>query len=118
MQNKKLILNRNIQNIQTILSEQIASSFSSTDGVYTKKIAVGSYKITIYVAENYYYRTNSTLSLTLILEEKENEITAEVIASGGKTGLFGFTYGTEKSALNKMVDILLEYGFVQINEDN
>ena len=65
---------------------------------------------TVYILEDYYFRINSTLTITLIISKKNaNSIELHIIASGGKEGIFGFSYGAEKSALKRIVRFAEEY---------
>jgi len=65
---------------------------------------------TVYILEDYYFRINSTLSVTLIISKKNsNSVELHIVASGGKEGIFGFSYGAEKSALKKIIRFAEEY---------
>ncbi len=68
-------------------------------------------KVTIFIADKYFLRINSTLTLTTIIERSPNNITAVVITSGGAEGLFGYTYGSEQSAAKPILKLLKENGF-------
>ena len=102
------LISQNKVEIESILHEWFFS-----DGIFTKKIVGENRKITIFIAEDYYYRINSTLTLTVIVEEGADKTTVDIISSGGKTGLLGFSYGSEKSAVNRIVQMLKENGFTE-----
>lgn len=107
-----MISHSNVE-IETILSNWFNSTVYSDDKVFVKKIKEPNCKITIFIAEYYYYRINSTLTLTLIVEENTDGISVEIISSGGKEGLYGFSYGAEKNAVKRIVNLLKENGFTE-----
>lgn len=64
----------------------------------------------VYILEDYYFRINSTLTATVIISKKiPNSVELHIITSGGKQGLFGLSWGAEKSALKKIVRFAEEY---------
>lgn len=89
------------------------SSVLSGDNFFIKTITLENSKVIIFIAEEYYFRINSNLTLTVIVEETSDKATVEVISSGGKTGLWGLTYGAENSAAKRIVRLLKENGFTE-----
>ena len=72
---------------------------------------------TVLVMEEYYFRTNSNLSVTVIIDEKPAYTTVEIVSSGGKIGLLlPLSYGAEGSALDKTKLALKELGFVELSQ--
>jgi hypothetical protein len=64
----------------------------------------------VYILEDYYFRINSTLTVTVIISKKtSNSVELHIVASGGKEGIFGFSYGAEKSALKKIIKFAENY---------
>ncbi len=110
---KSKLISQNNMEIEGVLSDWLSSNILSDDGFFIKRIKKQDYKITIFIAEDYYFRINSTLTLTVIVEETDNETTVEVVSSGGKEGILGFSYGAEKSAVNRIVELLRENGFAE-----
>lgn len=110
---KNRLISQNTAEIERILSKWFSSEAFSEDGFFIKKLEGETCKITIYIAEDYYYRINSTLTLTVIVEETADKTTVEIISSGGKVGLLGLSYGSEKSAVNRIVQLLKENGFTE-----
>ncbi|MBR3272045.1 MAG: hypothetical protein IKI59_08980 [Clostridia bacterium] len=102
---------RNIADIDAVLTDWFSSQAFSDDGFYIKRIERQDCTITIFVAEEYYFRINSTLTLTVIVEETVNETIVEIVSGGGREGLVGFSYGAEKSAMKRIVTLLKENGF-------
>ncbi len=94
-------------------TESILRDWFSSNGVFIKKIESGNSKIIIFIAEEYYYRIKSNLTLTVIVEETSDKTTVDVISSGGKTSM-GFSYGAEKSAMKDIVQLLKEKGFAEL----
>ena len=112
MINNKLISQNNVD-IESILSDWISSNLLSDDGIFIKRIEKQDCKITIFIFENYYFRINSTLTLTVIAEKTVNGTTVEIVSSGGKEGFYGLSYGAEKSAVKRIVKLLKENGFTE-----
>lgn len=102
------LISQNKADIESILSE----AFPAEDR-YFKVIECGDCKITVFIAEEYYFRINSDLTLTVIAEETADETTVEIISGGGKEGLLGFSYGAEKSAERRIVNLFKENGFTE-----
>ena len=116
MQSSKLITNNNVD-IEQILNAWFSSNTDSEDGVFIKKINEPRRKIIIFIAEDYYLRINSTLTLTVIVEQTISQTSVEVVSSGGKEGLLSISYGAEQSAVDRVVDFLSVYGFTEIESD-
>jgi hypothetical protein len=59
--------------------------------------------INVFVFEEYYFRIESNLAVTIIFEHKDyNTLAIHAIVAGGSHGVFGFSWGAEKSMLNKI----------------
>lgn len=66
--------------------------------------------INVFVFEEYYFRIESNLAVTIIFEQKgNNTLVIHAIVAGGSHGVFGFSWGAEKSMLNKLKKFFLEY---------
>ena len=98
--------------IEEVLNPQNLSNMP--DNVYVKKVRTDNRKITVYIAEDYYLRIGSTLTVTVIADETPEMTTVEIISSGGKGGRFMLSWGAEKSAVNRIVEILVENGFKEL----
>ena len=116
MRSSKLITNNNVD-IEKILNAWFSSNTDSEDGVFIKKINEPRGKIIIFIAEDYYFRINSTLTLTVIVEQTISQTSVEVVSSGGKDGLLSISYGAEQSAVDRVVGFLSVYGFTEIESD-
>ena len=108
---KTVLTARNNAEIDTALIDWFSSHAFPDDGFYMKRIEGQDRTITIFVAEEYYFRINSTLTLTVIVEETVDETTVEIVSGGGREGLVGLSYGAEKSAMKRIVKLLKENGF-------
>ncbi len=104
---------RNTVDIDTVLMDWFSSNAFSDGGFYRKRIEGQDCTVTIFVAEAYYFRINSTLTLTVFIEETADETTVEIVSGGGKEGLVGLSYGAEKSAMKRIVKLLKENGFTE-----
>lgn len=109
---KNRLVLQNKAETESILSKFFSSVVNSTDGLFTKKIKFEDRKIIIFIAEEYYYRIKSNLTLTVIVEETADKTTVEIISSGGK-GDWGVSFGAEKSAAKHVVQLLKENGFTE-----
>ena len=61
--------------------------------------------------EKYYFRNGSYASLTIMLTEKENMQTADIIGSGGGEGLFNISWGANSNFAEMATEILRRYNF-------
>ena len=104
-----LKVDKNI-NVRRILNDEIRNLYSE-ENVFFKAYNVDDKEICILVAEDYSFSTNSSLTINLISEAHSNQTIVNVIVSGGKIGLIGVAYGSEKRRAKRITDILLKYGF-------
>ncbi len=111
MRKYRLIL-QNKAETESILRKYFSSGMFSADGLFTKKIELENRKITIFIAEAYYYRIKSNLTLTVIVEETADKTTVEIISSGGKSS-WGSSFGAENNAVKRIVKLLEENGFTE-----
>ncbi|MBE6867840.1 MAG: hypothetical protein E7494_03675 [Ruminococcus albus] len=118
MKKTKLISQYSID-LEKTLTDWFYSNTDSRDGVFIKKIIEPKRKVMIFIAEDYYHRISSTLTLTVIVEQTLNQTSVEVVSSGGKEGYhyFSFSYGAEQSAVNRIVNFLKVKGFTEIESD-
>lgn len=86
----------------------------SVDRPLIRQFVEDKHKLTILIIEDYYFRNNATLSITIIIDERIEYSTVEVISNGGKVGLLQISYGAESSAVKKMVRCLNSMGFVEV----
>lgn len=98
-------------NIKTNIRGIIEEELGDREDLFEKSITYNQHFVTIYVFEEYFFRINSTLSVTAILEQGENGSTIDLISSGAKIGLGDVTYGAEKASLKPIVEKLVEAGF-------
>lgn len=96
------------------LMQGIFSSLASEEyGTYRREYDGNERKITVYCGEEYYFRNDSTLMLTAIVEETPESVSVEIVSGGGKTGLFGISWGAEKNAVKNIVRVLTANGFAE-----
>lgn len=103
----KLYSNLKKTNIRNIIAEEIEDQ----NDIYEKTITYQDRSVTIFIYEEYFFRINSTLSVSIILELNESGSKVELIASGAKIGLMDITYGAEKASLQPIIEKLVEAGF-------
>ncbi len=64
----------------------------------------------IFILEEYYYRIESNLSITVIFDKiDDNSVEINAISSGGKTGIIQFSWGAERKALKKLTRFFEKY---------
>ena len=61
--------------------------------------------------EEYYYRVESAVSLTVMLTQEENSQDAFIIGFGGGHGLLNVSWGANESIAKKAYNALTELGF-------
>lgn len=97
--------------LKTNIRSMIVNELGDKEELFEKNITYHNHFVTIYVYEEYFFRINSTLSVTVIIEQGENGLIVDLISSGAKIGLGDLTYGAEKAALKPLVEKLVEFGF-------
>ena len=66
-------------------------------------------KIIVLVGERYYFRIESNLAATIIIDRiNENKYQIVIAVAGGKHGILGISWGAEKSMLKKLKKIFIE----------
>ena len=109
MEKHKLVTYERI-NIETILKDWYTSYDNQLESIFVERFDKNDCKVTIFMAEKYFFRIKSNLTLTTIVERSTDKIAVIVISSGGSSGM-GITWGAEKSAAMPILDLLEEYGF-------
>lgn len=64
--------------------------------------------------EKYYFRNGNYASLTVMLTDKENVQTADIVGFGGGSGLLNISWGANSNFAEKAADLLQEYGFRRV----
>lgn len=66
-------------------------------------------KIIVLVGERYFFRIESNLAVTIIIDRiNENQYQIVIAVAGGSHGFFGISWGAEKSMLKKIKRIFIE----------
>jgi hypothetical protein len=63
----------------------------------------------VFVSERFRLRTISSQSEMVILKKEDGKIIVEIIASGGGSGWFNVSWGSEYSFVKKMANKLITY---------
>ena len=87
-------------------AEQIGKVVHSFDGA----------EVWLLVYEKYYFRAGGYNSLTVLLTEQNEQHTAEIIATGGGSGIANISYGANRKFAKECVKALAEIGFVVDSE--
>ncbi|MFX0006003.1 MAG: hypothetical protein ACFFAV_04650 [Candidatus Hermodarchaeota archaeon] len=78
-----------------------------TDTLYQYNTNEG--KTIILIAERFYFRIESNLAATIIIDPiDKNRYQIDIIVAGGKHGLLGVTYGAEGSMLRRIKNVFLQ----------
>lgn len=112
MEKTRLVSQKRVET-ESILNEFSSFELFSDDGFFIEKFESENCKVTVFVAEDYYFRINSTLTLTVIIQENADNTTVDIISGGGKTGWLGISYGAEKSAVKRIIRLLKDNGFIE-----
>lgn len=68
-------------------------------------------EVWLLVYEKYYFRINSYASLTVLLTQQGGEQSAQIIASGGGSGLSNVSLAANRRFAEECVQALAEHGF-------
>ena len=109
MKSVRLTADRNID-LQEILKGEPFSCFCSEDGMYLREFIEGDGKITVCIGEEFYFRTNSTLMVAMIVKEEPNKTIVDIVSGGGKTGWLNVSWGSENSAVKKIKKVFANMG--------
>ena len=110
MKSVRLTADRNID-LQEILKGEPFSCFCSEDGMYLREFIEGDGKITVCIGEEFYFRTNSTLMVAMIVKEEPNKTIGDIVSGGGKTGWLNVSWGSENSDIKKIKKVFANMGF-------
>ena len=119
MRKKRMIFQNSVQSMisdDDAEIENVLSDWFSSSGFYSsfkKSIAKEDSKITVFVVEDYYFRINTTVTLTVIVERTAKEISIDIISGGGNMGFFGSSLGAEQTAVNRVIKRLEYHGFTE-----
>lgn len=101
MESDKFVINRvDLDEIITDINREVdnLSRYSDKEG-----------KIIVLVAEKFYFRIESNLAATIIIERiNENQYQIVVVVAGGKHGLLRVSYGAEKLMINRIKNLFLK----------
>ena len=82
-------------------AEQVAKVEQHFDGA----------EVWLLVYEKYFFRASGFNSLTVLLTEQNDRHTAEIIATGGGSGITNISYGANRKFAKECVQALTELGF-------
>ena len=102
-------------NMDDILNMDVFFDIFLSRDVFVENYVSTDKKLTIYIAEPYYMRIESNLSVTVIVEELDDKVNVDIISSGGQKGFWGLSWGAESNATDKVASLLELYGFVEID---
>ncbi len=69
------------------------------------------------VFEEYFLRRNSYASLTILLTGDDKHTTIDVVASGGASGIWKISFGTEESFLKQFKKMMEKKNFKIVNNE-
>jgi len=102
-----------IKNIEE-LADAVKKEFEyDTELVYQTKKDFADGAAVLLSFEKYYLRNGSYASLALLLTQKGEIQTADIVASGGGEGILNLSWGANDSFAGKAVKILNKYGFTE-----
>ncbi len=64
--------------------------------------------------ERYYFRNGNCAGLTILLTEKEETQTADIVGFSGGSGMFNISWGANESFANIAAKILRKYDFIEV----
>ena len=63
----------------------------------------------VIIAEKYFYMVKGYVSVTIIIDNAEENTRIQICASGGGEGIIGFEYGREEKFENEIIDVFEKY---------
>lgn len=102
--------------------DQISQSLSHkfNDGSIkgsTKSVIVGK-TVLMMVMDVYSMRIKSNVSVSLLIEAVDKQTKIIAVCSGGASGLLQWTFGSEKSVMKTIDNLLSDFGFLpELNQD-
>ena len=92
------------------LFEALSKAFGN---IYSKKIRkADGLSMGVILGEEYFFRVNSDVAVTIILEETPfNETKVEIISYAGGTGYLGISYSAHSAYVHDVKDFLTHAGF-------
>ncbi|QKE71293.1 hypothetical protein HPK19_00060 [Arthrobacter citreus] len=85
--------------------------------IFQDRKVAGENEIVILVFEKFFFRNNSTATLTVTIDDFSSVTYVKCISSGNGEGLFDFGWGAGKSFIRPIKEILEEH-ILDIIEDN
>ncbi|MCD4827704.1 MAG: DUF6054 family protein [Acholeplasmataceae bacterium] len=105
-----------IEDIVSVLEDNISKSGITNQLIYKAKRGVEDSSSYLLVFEKFYYRNSSRASLSIMVTEVDEIITVDVAGSGGGQGvIFRFNWGAESNFVSLVSDALLGLGFKVIS---
>lgn len=102
-------MEQNTYTIRNISKNQLVHEFQNSFRPIFK-ISNRQLNTTIFILEEYYFRIELNLTITVIFDKTdENTIEINAISSGGKTGMLQFSWGAERKALKKISQFFEKY---------
>ncbi|MFX0020814.1 MAG: DUF6054 family protein [Candidatus Hermodarchaeota archaeon] len=102
METDKLLIDQvNIDDIIVDINREVDNLFKYTNDEG---------KTIILVAEKFYFRIESNLSATIIIDHiYDNKYQVIIVVAGGKHGILGLTWGAEGSMLKRIKNVFLKH---------
>jgi len=102
MENDRFVINR------IDLDGIIADIHRETNTLYRYSTNEGG--TVVLVAEKFYFRIESNLAATIIIDPiDESRYQIDIVVAGGKHGLLGITWGAEGSMLKRIKNVFLNH---------
>jgi len=95
--------------IRTLNKDQLVHEFQNMFRPIFK-ISNNQNTTTIFILEEFYFRIESNLTITVIFDKiDDNSVEINAISSGGKTGIMQLTWGAERKALKNLTRFFEKY---------
>jgi hypothetical protein len=90
------------------LTDIIIDINREVDKIFQYKDSEG--RVIVLIGERYYFRIESNLATTIIIDHiNESQYQIVIVVAGGEHGLLGITWGAESSMLKKIKKAFLKY---------
>lgn len=94
-----------------VIDRLFAVNALSDNEYFFRRFDEDNHVLSILIAEEFSLMDSGTISVTIIIDEKSDHTTVEIISNGGSVSFLALSYGAESRIAEKIVKALLPIGF-------
>ncbi len=84
------------------------------ENIYKKEIEINGEIIYLVIFEQYFFRINSDLTVSILIHQSIEKTIIEIISSGGGVGIFSENWGSEEKSIVELYNTLTKDGFREV----